>query len=715
MLQKKRGRQVYVVYMGGIQQHQEYSVSSYHLDMLQKVMQGSFVSQSLVRSYNRSFNAFAANLTNQEQEKLASFEEVVSIFPSQTLQTQTTRSWDFMGFPENVDRKLTAESDIVVGVIDSGVWPESESFNDCGFSPPPKKWKGVCRGGKNFSCNKKLVGARFYGYGSNSARDELGHGTHTASTAAGQMKNTSFYGLGRGTARGGVPSARIAVYKACSPLCMDTDILAAFDDAIADGVDIISISISLGDPVDVKFDSIGIAAFHAMQKGILTVQSAGNNGPKHGGIASIVPWVFTVGASTIDRVFIDKVVLGNGLVIKGAAIDTFKRNRVKLPLVYGKDVSSNCTELNSKKCAEGCLNRTLVRNKIVVCDELADSTEAFQAGAAGIIKKTLSVYPPSVVPFPESRLTRNNFASVLHYINSTKHAGTVPKAYISPTKTIHDRHAPRVAGFSARGPNSIIPNILKPDVTAPGAAILAAYPPNTTPSIFVDKRSVNYSILSGTSMACPHVSGAAAYVKSFHPNWSPSAIKSALMTTAWSLKNRETVDAGFASGAGHIDPVKAKNPGLVYETAIDDYTELLCSLGYNTTILRRITGDNNSTCPKTDKVGSKHNDLNYPSMAAKVETNKSFSVHFLRRVTNVGLAKSVYRAKIIKASDINVVVKPRILRFEALNERRSFVVSVEGKIGGAKTVVAELEWRDGIHRVGSPIVVYDDDAFQKQH
>lgn len=341
------------MYMGGIQQRDEYSVSSNHLNMLQQAMQGSFVSQSLVRSYNRSFNAFAANLTHKEHENLASFGEVVSIFPSRTLQTQTTRSWDFMGFPENVDRMLTTESDIVVGMIDTGVWPESESFNDRGFSPPPRKWKGVCRGGKNFSCNNKLVGARYYG--SDSARDELGHGTHTASTAAGRkVRGTSFYGLGRGTARGGVPSARIAVYKACTLLCLEPDILAAFDDAIADGVDIISISISLGDPVDLMFDSIAIAAFHAMQKGILTVQSAGNNGPKPGGIASVAPWILTVGASTTDRMFVDRVVLGNGHVITGAAIDTFKRKKaVKFPLVYMEKMSQptavNSTQRNVLK------------------------------------------------------------------------------------------------------------------------------------------------------------------------------------------------------------------------------------------------------------------------------------------------------------------------------------------------------------------------------
>ncbi|XP_047959220.1 subtilisin-like protease SBT4.3 isoform X1 [Salvia hispanica] len=698
--------------MGGIQQHDQYSVSATHLDMLQQVMQSSFVSESLVRSYNRSFNAFAANLTKTERNKLARFEEVVSIFPSRTLQTQTTRSWDFMGFPEDVERMPAAESNIIVGVIDTGVWPESESFNDRGYGPPPKKWKGACRGGKNFSCNKKLVGARFYGPVSDSAQDMYGHGTHTASTAAGRVvKNASFYGLGRGTARGGVPSARIAIYTVCSPLCLDTDILAAFDDAIADGVDIISISISLGDPVDIKYDAISIAAFHAVQKGILTVQSAGNNGPIRGGISSVAPWVFSVGASTLDRAFFDRVELGNGRVVEGGAIDTFKRKRVKWPLVYGKDVSRNCTEVNSKKCAEGCLTKTLVRNKIVVCDELADSTEAILAGAAGIIKKTRSIYPPFVVPFPESRLTHRAFASILSYINSSKQAGTIPKAYISSTKTRYDHSAPRVPGFSARGPNLIIPNILKPDVTAPGTTILAAFSPAVTPSLLVDKRAVNFSILSGTSMACPHVSGAAAYVKSLRPDWSPAAVKSALMTTAWSLKKQKIKDAEFAYGAGHIDPVRATSPGLIYDTSINDYINLLCSLGYNTTTVRQITRDNKSNCPKTGNVGSKHHDLNYPTMAVKVERNASFSVKFTRRVTNVGRAKAVYRAKIVRGSGISITVRPRILRFKALNERKSFVVSVEGNIGGKKKIGASLEWRDGIHRVRSPIVVYDDTAF----
>ncbi|KAK1271741.1 hypothetical protein QJS04_geneDACA016197 [Acorus gramineus] len=148
-----------------------------------------------------------------------------------------------MGFPQNVSRQ-TFENDVVVGLLDTGVWPESDSFNDEGMGPPPAKWKGSCQS-SNFTCNNKIIGARFYHIGDNSSgdspRDTEGHGTHTASTAAGrQVSGANFFGLREGTARGGVPSARIAVYKVCwFDDCHDVDILAAFDDAIADGVDLI--------------------------------------------------------------------------------------------------------------------------------------------------------------------------------------------------------------------------------------------------------------------------------------------------------------------------------------------------------------------------------------------------------------------------------------------------------------------------------------------
>lgn len=157
----------------------------------------------------------------------------------------------------------------------------------------------------------KLIGARDYtGEG---ARDTEGHGTHTASTAAGNaVADTSFFGIGNGTVRGGVPASRIAAYKVCIPTgCSSEALLSAFDDAIADGVDLITISIGGKKASMFENDPIAIGAFHAMAKGILTVTAAGNSGPDDSTTSAVAPWMLTVAAGTTNRGFVTKVVLGN--------------------------------------------------------------------------------------------------------------------------------------------------------------------------------------------------------------------------------------------------------------------------------------------------------------------------------------------------------------------------------------------------------------------
>ena len=167
--------------------------------------------------------------------------------------------------------------------------------------------------------NSKIIGAKYYRSNgsfpeedSKSPRDTNGHGTHTASTAAGDVvSDASFFGLASGTARGGVPSARIAVYKVCwADGCHDADILAGFDDAIADGVDIISASVSTG-AQDYFKNSIAIGSFHAMRKGILTSAAAGNEGPELETLSNFSPWSLSVAASSIDRDFFTRLQLGN--------------------------------------------------------------------------------------------------------------------------------------------------------------------------------------------------------------------------------------------------------------------------------------------------------------------------------------------------------------------------------------------------------------------
>ncbi|KAH9752072.1 subtilisin-like protease SBT4.4 [Citrus sinensis] len=706
-------RKVHIVYLGSLSRG-EYETSSQHQSILQEVIGDSSVENVLVRSYKRSFNGFAAKLTDRERQKLASMEGVVSVFPSRTLQLHTTRSWDFMGLNQSITRKRSVESDIIVGVIDSGIWPESESFSDEGFGPAPKKWKGACKGGRNFTCNNKIIGARYYttdDISGNTARDIQGHGTHTASTASGnEVKDASFFGVGQGTARGGVPSARIAAYKVCSPElgCAETAILGAFDDAIADGVDIITISLGGQNTLNFTEDVIAIGSFHAMAKGVLTLHSAGNSGPFIGSTVSVAPWLMSVAASNTDRLFVDKVVLGSGQTLVGYSINSFSSKGKTFPLVDGMDVSRPCeSDFDPQLCTDGqgCIDSRLAKGKIVICQSFDGFNEVHKAGAEGSVSLNDVEFNKvsSVVSLPAVALNEDNFNSIYSYLKSTKK----PEANILSTEAVKDSEAPVVADFSSRGPNEIVPDILKPDISAPGVDILAAFSPlGAVSDDPEDKRQAKFNVVSGTSMSCPHAAGVAAYVKSFHPDWSPSAIKSAIMTTAWPMNSSKNKDAEFAFGSGHINPVEAVNPGLVYETFEQDYIIMLCSMGYDERNIGKISG-NISTCPKgSDKATPK--DLNYPSMAAQVSPGKSFTINFPRTVTNVGLANSTYKAKILQNSKIvSIKVVPESLSFKSLNEKKSFSVTVTGKgLPNGAIVSTSLMWSDGNHRVRSPIVVH---------
>ncbi|XP_028779752.1 cucumisin-like [Neltuma alba] len=684
----------------------------HHISMVQGVLGRNFAPEALVHSYRKSFNGFAVRLTKEEAKRVGGMDGVISMFENKRHRPQTTRSWDFIGFPQQVNR-TSLESDIIVGVIDSGIWPESDSFKDQGFGPPPRKWKGSCQ---NFTCNNKIIGAKYFRVdgllgedGTMSPRDSVGHGTHCASTVAGNWVNSaSLFGLGLGTARGGVPSARIAVYKACwsSDSCYEVDILAAFEEAISDGVDILSVSLGSLSVVhrDLFEDVYAIGSFHAMKNGILTSLAAMNSGPQLFTISSFAPWSLSVAASTIDRKFFTKLQLGNSMVFEGVSVNAFDLHDKKYPLIYSGDAPNITGGFNSSissYCVQNSLDETLVRGKIVVCDALIDNG-ALKAGAVGVIAPTIS--PKDVAygfPLPLTSLTRKDGKSIRSYLNSTSN----PTATIFKSNEGKDSLSPYVASFSSRGPNPITPDILKPDLTAPGVDILAAWPPKSPVStVKGDKRESDFNIISGTSMACPHASAAAAYVKSFHPTWSPAAIKSALMTTAAPMNPELNPEAEFAYGAGQINPIKALSPGLVYDISESDYVRFLCGQGYGTKTLRRITHDV-INCKKIKNETARS--LNLPSFAFQTSISKSFSIVFHRTVTNVGAAMSVYKAKVIVPSSLlTIQVTPDVLSFSYVDEKKSFKVTIEGRIT-VPIVSASLIWDDGNVQVRSPIVVYD--------
>ncbi|XP_044416331.1 uncharacterized protein [Triticum aestivum] len=290
--------------------------------------------KSIVYNYKHGFSGFAATLNETQAQTLAEFPEVVRVKLNTYHKPHTTQSWDFLGLDydgpqqqqpqqqEGLLQRAKYGENIIIGVIDSGIWPESRSFDDTGYSPVPARWNGVCQIGHAWnatSCNRKIIGARWYSGGIsadvlkmdyNSPRDLTGHGTHVASTIAGsQVWNVSHRGggLGVGMARGGAPRSRLAIYKVCwvDGSCPEAAILAAIDDAIKDGVDVLSLSLG-GSPGEEIFETL-----HAVLQGISVVFAGGNEGPVPQTVLNAVPWVMTVAASTIDRSFPTQVTLGN--------------------------------------------------------------------------------------------------------------------------------------------------------------------------------------------------------------------------------------------------------------------------------------------------------------------------------------------------------------------------------------------------------------------
>ncbi|KAJ7971524.1 subtilisin-like protease SBT4.14 [Quillaja saponaria] len=710
-------RKPYIVYMGELPGNGVSVVEGHHNLLFAAIGDDELARELKIHSYGKSFNGFVARLLPHEAQRLSAEESVVTVFKNTRRELHTTRSWDFLGMSRRVKRNFNIESNIIVGLLDTGIWIDCPSFSDKGYGPAPANWRGKCTKGANFTgCNNKVIGAKYFNLdnsdpviGNPSPVDEDGHGTHTSSTAAGSpVKGASLFGIAKGTARGGVPSARIAMYKVCwtNSGCTDMDLLAAFDDAIADGVDVISVSI--GGPSRNFFeDPIAIGAFHAMKKGILTSCSAGNDGPYTSTVENVAPWIMTVGATGIDREFRTVATLGNGEEFSGISINTFAPKKKMYPLISGGLAvnSSGDSYGNASACDYGTLSGDKVKGRIVYCLGSSDQDYTIkELGGAGTImaldEKTDIAYTTLI---PGTSVYVNVAKNIDLYINSTKN----PQAVIQKTTTAKIP-APFIASFSSRGPQMLNRNILKPDIAAPGLDILAAYSKLATITGYPnDKRYDVFNIISGTSMACPHATAAAAYVKSFHPDWSPAAIKSALMTTATPMKINE-VDAELASGSGQINPARAAHPGLVYDISMAAYIRFLCKEGYNGTDIGLITGGKKNFNCSSIRRALGTDGLNYPTMHTQLLIgNSSISAVFHRTVTHVGYGSSVYKAKVTSPKGLSIEVIPDTLQFSQLHEKHSFKVVVKVNMQeGTQILSALLEWNDSKHSVRSPILVF---------
>ncbi|KAH1234330.1 Subtilisin-like protease SBT3.3 [Glycine max] len=704
---------VYVVYMGSKSGEHPDDILKENHQILASVHSGSIeeAQASHIYTYKHGFRGFAAKLSDEQASQISKMPGVVSVFPNSKRKLHTTHSWDFMGLlddqtMETLGYSIRNQENIIIGFIDTGIWPESPSFSDTDMPAVPPGWKGQCQSGEGFnasSCNRKVIGARYYRSGYEaaegdsdakksfiSARDSTGHGSHTASIAAGRfVANMNYKGLASGGARGGAPMARIAVYKTCwDSGCYDVDLLAAFDDAIRDGVHILSLSLGAESPQGDYFsDAISVGSFHAASRGVLVVASAGNEGSA-GSATNLAPWMLTVAASSTDRDFTSDIILGNGAKIMGESLSLFEMNASTRIISASAANGGYFTPYQSSYCLESSLNKTKSKGKVLVCRHAESSTESKvlkskivkAAGGVGMIlidETDQDVAIPFVIP---SAIVGNKIGEkILSYLRTTRFVFFL----LMKENEISVKYSSTVS---------------KPDVTAPGLNILAAWSPAA---------GNMFNILSGTSMACPHVTGIATLVKAVHPSWSPSAIKSAIMTTATVLdKHHRPITAdpeqrranAFDYGSGFVNPARVLDPGLIYDSKPADFVAFLCSLGYDQRSLHQVTRDN-STC---DRAFSTASDLNYPSIAVP-NLKDNFSV--TRIVTNVGKARSVYKAVVSSPPGVRVSVIPNRLIFTRIGQKINFTVNFKLSAPSKGYAFGFLSWRNRISQVTSPLVV----------
>lgn len=635
----------------------------------------------VVNTYDFALAGFSAVLTPAEADALRLQKGVMSVVRDELRQLHTDTSGDFLGLTDSrgaYDKGFDG-SGVIVGVIDTGIWPEHPSFADDGSFADP----GVsvpCEFGNTsynpddlpFDCNNKLLGARdmrtlynlFIGpelY--DSARDFDGHGSHTAGTAAGNADvSAEIFGIDRGTITGIAPRAHVIAYKGCGDLgCFGGDLADAIDQAVADGVDVINYSIGSSTPGLTGVDDI--AFLFAAAAGVHVATSAGNAGPGASTVGSpaSTPWLTSVGASHHSRMFQGSALLGDGSEYFGASI---REGVGPAQLVDG-------AALGNEACARNVTFSPAPTGQIVLCKgavgRAAKSQAVLEQGGVGMIlynDVAHQTLPSDNHYVPTVHLSNADGLAIQAYIAS---AGSSATAELTQGEPVERDVAPFMAYFSSRGPvgSPASSDIIKPDVTAPGVQILAA----NSPAEGFDAPGQLFQSIQGTSMSSPHVAGLLALIDQANPRWSPAAAKSAMMTTAYQdvFKEDQVTPADpFDMGAGHVDgsiPMRRAGgqgtqsmfqPGLVYDAGFNEYLGFLCDAA------PEVFGDPVGTCSSLEAAGipTTTENLNYPSIGA---SGVAGTLTVQRTVTNVSTKTQRVRAVVEEPDGFNVTVSPQTL------------------------------------------------------
>ena len=741
-------------------------------DEQQRVLSLAGSGTRMIYSYKYGLNGFAARMSVAEAQKLAGLDEVLNVWEDEIRPLATQHSAIFLGLFDGDDGLRSEHAldgdGVIIGIIDSGIAPEHPALQDTREADRPRicrsswgetsllgkwlchrydkredvlefeaveNWSGECEAGDQFEstlCNNKLIGARWFVKGADdtgsidenefrSPRDADGHGTHTATTAAGNRTSASIFGTLIGDVEGMAPKARIAVYKACwlRPLesrasCNTSDLMNAIDAAVADGVDIINYSVGSSMREVIAPDDIALMA--AAKAGVITVVAAGNEGPNLATIGSPAgaPWVITAAASsrtgdssveamqintppsiagkyaTKEAAFSpplsDRDPLEAALILVNDDDETLPSGEAGVtsdgcqPLVNADDVSGKIALLQRS----GCLFTDMVKNAedagaiAALIYNIAGDPIVMQ-GASGVVDIPALMIGQADANLILAELDANNAVSVV-----------LEKSFLLTTPDTGNQ----MASFSARGPGPI-EDVLKPDVTAPGINIIAGFTPdpaNAAPG-------ENFAYLSGTSMAAPHVAGVAALLRQAHPGWSPAAIKSALITSAHQdLQLLGSVASAnpFDYGGGHIVPNDALQPGLVYDVSNDEYDAFACGTASPAVAPAR--------CSALAAAGHSFfgRDLNQASISVSRLANQQTVT---RRVTNVSEEAESYNIIIAAPPGISVNVSPPTISLGP-GESMSFDVTLT-YVSGPMDLwrFGSLTWTGDDHDVRSSIAV----------
>lgn len=696
------------------------------------------VGAEVTYQYTAAVNGFAAELTAEQAARLSATRGVLSVERDVARHVDTVDSPAFLGLtgPDGVWDRVggpdVAGEGVVVGVIDTGITPDSASFagepvtatepGEVGSTYRTEDgdiavvkadgttFEGECETGETFTadlCNSKLVSARYFASGflqnvepenrsefeELSPRDGDGHGTHTAGTAVGNDGvDMVVGGQDFGTGSGMAPGAKLAVYKVCwqdvdpnTGGCYTSDSVAAIDQAVLDGVDVLNYSIS--GATTTSIDAVELAFLSAASAGVFVAASAGNSGPGASTVAHNSPWLTTVAASTHHN-YLGTVVLGNGERYRGASI-TAQGLPEQTPVVLSGQVgAAGAAPDEARLCYPGTLDPAQVTGKVVVCDRgiiarVDKSVAVAQAGGVGMVLANTS---------PASTDADLHEVPTVHV---DEQAGAAIKAYVSgaaqPTAALLPGDqtdadpipVPVIAGFSSRGPALAHDgDLLKPDITAPGVSVLAAVAPGPN-------HGERFNFLSGTSMSSPHVAGLAALILGERPEWSPMAVKSAMMTTAYDLVEEDgTPDVDhFHSGAGHVDPTRFLTPGLVYESDELDWLSFLEG-----------SEDVDLGIPGVEPIDP--SDLNQPSIAIGALAGPQTVTRTVTATT-----PGIYRAT-ASVPGMDVRITPSVLSFTSAGQSKTFKVTfTQGTAEAGAYAQGSLTWAGQHLTVRSPVVV----------